>query len=147
MCMIVDTNRLGDFLAKPETPDAAPIHQWLRRGWGKLVFSVGGAFATELYPAAKDRLLEYDRGGRAKRFADEEVEDEARRLESAGVVRSNDAHVLALARVSRARLLYSGDVALIADFKDRKIIREPRGKIYSGAKNEGLLTRDACVLE
>lgn len=147
MCMIVDTNRLGDFLAKPETPDAAPIHRWLRRGWGNLAFSMGGAFADELYRAAKSRLLEYSRAGQATRFPDEQVEDEARRLKSEGVVRSNDAHVLALAKVSGARLLYSGDADLMADFKDGKILGKPRGKIYSGVKNKRLLTRDACRIE
>lgn len=145
--MIVDTNRMGDFLAEPVTPDSAPIHGWLRKGGGNLVFSIGGPFATELYPAAKRRLLAYSQAGRAKNFPGEEVEDEARRLESAGVVRSNDAHVLALARVSGARLLYSGDAALMADFKDGKILAKPRGRIYSGAKNKGLLTRDACRTE
>lgn len=147
MCMIVDTDRMGDFLAVPETPDAAPIHRWLRRGWGNLALSMGGAFASELFRATKQRLLAYSQAGQARIFPGERVADEAHRLQSEGNVRSNDTHVLALARVSGARLLYTGDTALMADFKDGEIIREPRGRIYSGAKNEGLLTRDACRIE
>ena len=47
--------------------------------------------------------------------------------------RSDDEHVLALAVVSGARLLYTNDTALIADFKNREIIANPRGKVYSTA--------------
>lgn len=150
MCMIVDTSRMSDFLTEPKTPDAEPIHRWLQRGWGTLAFSMGAKFASELeerYPKAKTLLLRYWRDGQARGFPDEEVEGEAHRLESEGFLRSNDSHVLALARVSGARLLYCGDRALMADFKDERVLRKPRGRVYSGAKNKRLLTRDACRIE
>ena len=52
-------------------------------------------------------------------------------LQDAGACQSNDLHVLALAQVSGARLLYSNDLSLHQDFGNRDLISRPRGKIYS----------------
>ncbi len=35
-------------------------------------------------------------------------------------------------------------IALQTDFKDRKILANPRGRIYSGAKNRQLLNSTIC---
>ena len=58
--------------------------------------------------------------------------------------KSDDVHILALAKASGARLLYTGDKSLIQDFKNRKIINNPSGKIYSDHRNRNLLTRNIC---
>ena len=145
MCIIVDASRLGVFLAEPLREDAVPIHRWLDTRGGSLVYSTGGQFANELKGKAKGKLAAYYRAGKARlvpasRFA----EDEAK-LKASGKLRSNDSHVLALARVSGARLLYTKDSDLITDFKDHRLISNPRGKIYSGAANADLLADNACV--
>ena len=44
--------------------------------------------------------------------------------------RSDDPHVLALARVSGARLLFANDGRLIQDFQNNDILRQPPGKVY-----------------
>ena len=62
-----------------------------------------------------------------------------------GQIRSDDPHVLALARATGVRLLYTGDADLIADFKDKAFLDRPRGKIYSGAANANLLTKSVCA--
>ena len=51
--------------------------------------------------------------------------------------RSNDTHVIALAQISGARLLYSNDKDLHVDFKNKRLIDEPRGKIYSTNEDKG----------
>lgn len=147
MCIIVDANQLGVFLAEPPHEDAAPIHQWLNRrvGAGTLVYSTEGKFACEVGDNAKRKLEDYYRAGRAQlvpasRFAEDEAE-----LKASGELRSDDPHVLALARVSGARLLYTGDNKLIADFTDRRIIQKPRGRVYKGAANANLLTKSVCA--
>ena len=66
-----------------------------------------------------------------------------------GVCKSNDLHVLALALVSGARLLYTNDTALIDDFGNRDIVARPRGKIYTTAQvtdahRRLLAARDLC---
>ena len=48
-----------------------------------------------------------------------------------GRCRSNDIHVIALAQISGARLLYSNDQALHEDFGNKLLIDRPRGKVYS----------------
>ena len=52
-------------------------------------------------------------------------------LNREGSCLSNDTHVIALAQTSGARLLYSNDKNLQVDFKDKRLIDEPRGKVYS----------------
>ena len=63
----------------------------------------------------------------------EAVNARTEKLRQRDMCRSNDEHVLALALVSGARLLYTNDAALIADFKDREIVVNPRGKVYTTA--------------
>ncbi|MDE0306934.1 MAG: hypothetical protein OXI87_18940 [Albidovulum sp.] len=43
---------------------------------------------------------------------------------------SNDQHVLALARISGARLLYTNDQKLMDDFKNTELVSTPKGKVY-----------------
>ena len=147
MCMIVDASRLGKFLADPPDEDAFPIRKWLdrRSGAGTLVYSTGGKFKDELGGKARRMLAGYAQAGKARlvpaaRFAKDEAE-----LRTSDQLQSDDPHVLALARESGVRLLYTGDDDLMADFKNRRLIHTPRGKIYSGAGNANLLTSQACA--
>lgn len=145
--MIVDTNRMGRFLAEPPDSDARPVHEWIRRK-GRLVFTTGGKFGLELGDDARKQLAGYARRGMAKRVDHDELRNDEGQLVEAGKLRSDDAHVLALAWASGARLLYTGDRDLIEDFiedfKNPGIIRNPRGKVYSGVKNRKLLNQLAC---
>ena len=143
MCIIVDANRLGRFLADPVDADAAPIRDWLRRGAGAVVYSTKGTFARELGRSAKDRLAVYARANMARPVPAERLRDDEHALRSK--IRSNDAHVLALARETGARLLYTADQDLIADFKDKRLVDQPRGKVYSGSANANLLARSTCA--
>lgn len=147
MCLIVDANRLGKFLADPPNEDALPIRKWLNRrsGSGTLVYSTGGKFESELRGKARRRLADYAQAGKARlvpaaRFARDEAE-----LFASDQLQSDDPHVLALARASGARILYTCDKKLKTDFKNRDLISAPRGKIYSGAANANLLTSSACA--
>lgn len=53
--------------------------------------------------------------------------------------KSNDNHIIALARVSNCRLLFSQDKPLHADFTNLKLVPSPKGKVYQSAKHEHLL--------
>ena len=142
MCIVIDANQLGAFLNNADDADAMPIRRWLNKGFGRIVYSTGGSFADEVGRGYKQRLEAYVRAGQAKlvpaaRFAD----DEKALLPH---TRSDDPHVLALARCEGVRLLYMKDNRLIADFKDKEFVR-PRGKVYSGFRNANLLTKTACA--
>ena len=146
MCIIVDANKLGEFLANSPSDDAMPIHHWLSRraGGGVLVYSTGGKFDSEVGAKARTKLAVYVQAGRARLVPACEFSGDEDSLRTSGKLRSDDPHVLALARASGARLLYTGDKNLKADFKDPHLICSPRGKVYSSASNAKLLTRSAC---
>ena len=145
MCIIVDTNKLGGFLADPPDDDSRPIREWLDRGVGSIVYSTDGRFAQEIQGRARIRLENYVRAGRAKLIPGSRFADDERDLEAHPDLRSDDAHVLALAKVAGVRLLYTADRNLISDFKDKNFINRPRGKVYSSVRNANLLTDSACT--
>ena len=145
MCIIVDTNKLGAFLADPADGDSRPIRKWLDRGAGSLVYSTGDRFADEIQGRYKDKLAGYARAGRAKLIPESRFAEDERNLKTRPDLRSDDPHVLALARAAGVRLLYTGDRKLISDFRNKKFIDRPRGKVYSGAHNAALLTHSVCA--
>ena len=59
---------------------------------------------------------------------------------------SNDEHVIALAQVSGARLLFSNDVPLHRDFKNRDLVDVPRGKVYSTREDTSFTQRHRRLL-
>ena len=135
MCIIIDNNKFGEF----DSPDAAPIRNWLRKG-GNVVYCTEGKF-EEMPRKARDLLSEYARGGKATRYPWDKIEPKMASLP--GGIKSDDEHILALALVSGARLLFSGDKDLHDDFKNPNII-SPRGNVYQKPKHAGLLKK-ACV--
>lgn len=144
MCIIVDANRLGAFLSDPVGDDAAPLRAWVGRG-GRIVYSTGGAFAREVGRQTRDLLLKYVRDGQATLVPADQFADDERKLRNHPDLRSDDPHVLALARKTGVRLLHTGDADLMADFKDKKFIDQPRGRVYSTAANAGLLATTRCA--
>ena len=106
MCIIVDANRLGAFLSDPVNEDAAPVRRWLERRGGQLVYSASGAFEQEVGRQARKKLLDYVRAGRASLIPAEQYADDERALRHHPDLRSDDPHVLALARCTGVRLLY-----------------------------------------
>ena len=103
---------------------------------GTMDLVVGGKVLRELRRTSgelQEWIKEADRGGHRghiRRVPDEEIEVKQKKLERAGNLRSGDPHVIALAQVSGARLLYTKDEKLRKDFKDKEILDNPRGKIY-----------------
>lgn len=136
MCIIVDTNRMMDYLSNPDNEDVAPIHKWLNRKLGFLVYSTEGRFANELQRKARRLLQEQMRAGNAKLIPSNECREDEQSLQGNSAVKSDDYHILALARASNARILFTSDQDLVEDFKNKALIDKPRGKIYSGKQNE-----------
>ena len=74
------------------------------------------------------------------------VDAKTQELLNQGLYTSNDPHVLALAIVSGARLLYSNDADLQQDFKDKRLIDKPRGKVYSTREDKSFQQSHARLL-
>ncbi len=89
----------------------------------------GGKLAEELYrvAAVKRYLLQLLRAGRARLVAAAAIDQEEVRVRDLELAQSNDIHVLALARASGARTLCSADQLLHRDFRNKRLISNPRG--------------------
>ncbi len=146
MCLIVDTNVASKFFRAQEFPEALPLWKWVNGPRGCLVY--GGTDLEREYKRVNEaqrvlrslkqagRAIEADRS-QVDRVRDELLEEES--------CRSNDQHIIALARVSGSRLLYSEENwnFLLDDFKNPVLINKPRGKIYKRSEHKDLLKRVA----
>ncbi len=139
MCLIVDANT-GATLVNSDV-EAIPILEWLDKGAGSV--AIGGKLSTELSEHRRlwRKLAEYTRSGACKVYPTAKIEGQYSQI-NRQQMSSNDIHILALARVSGCRLLFSRDNALSRDFKNKKII-PPRdgqaGRIYRDSRDRALL--------
>lgn len=152
MCAILDANVVGQVFGQNRPPAAEHFLEWLSGPRGELV--VGGRLHLEL--GVHGRFLRWFATAikfrNARTVMDAKVDNRATELRREGICKSDDPHVLALALVSGARLLYSNDPDLIEDFKNPKIISDPRGKVYTTARDDNitrvhrrlLARRDLC---
>ncbi len=143
MCIIVDANQMGTFLREPRRPEVEPIHKWLEKS-GRLIYSDDGQFRRELGHTAKQKLQGYVQAGVAKGIPSSSFHAIEANYQSNENVKSDDAHILALAKHTGARLLFTEDKNLIEDFKNKDLINKPRGKVYKNQEHAHLLSNDAC---
>ena len=158
MCAILDANVVPDVFTSDQLTAGKEFFKWINSGIGRLV--VGGKLLEELNRTSgrvwARRALNR---GLIRRVSESKVKERTEKLQNEGVCRSDDPHVIALAQVSGARLLYTNDSDLQKDFKNKNLVNNPAGKIYStDVKNNpnkefrdvhrGLLGRnDLCRVE
>lgn len=108
------------------------------------VMVYGGKLKREYIPVTNIRriLFKFDQAGIAKVFPDVDVDNQTDIIKKMKTCVSNDEHIIALARVSGARLLCSEDSSLHTDFKCKKLIDSPRGKIYQTRKHISILNEN-----
>ena len=130
MCAIVDADIAWEVfgLDRPE----AGIKFFDRINSGKLSILVGGQLRNELSTTKRtDQWIQQALiSGKAKLIT-KGVNELTEQLNKGGMCKSDDPHVIALAKIGGGRLLYSNDTALRDDFKNRYLIDKPRGKVYS----------------
>ena len=131
MCAILDANVVGQVFGADRPAAGQVFFAWIDSGRGRLV--VGGRLRQELdrNDAFRQWRLQAVLAGRITLLNDEAVDNRAGRIEEQNACRSDDEHVIAVAQLGGARLLYSNDRSLQADFKDKRLIDDPRGKVYS----------------
>lgn len=134
MCAILDKDVCHEIVG-PRTTDVGRYFRGrLNAGVSKLV--IGGQVRRELIENShvKRWLANAIGSGIVRRFADEVVDRVTAELE--GQCKSNDRHIIALARVSGARLLYTRDNALKRDFQNKALLGgSVRGRIYTRDDN------------
>lgn len=143
MCLIVDVNVAHSVFCCSNDPVFGVVRDALYDTNPKRAVHMvsGGRLQNELCNngVIAECLQELDRAGRLTQLAEQEVDREADRLQQSGQLRSNDSHIIALARLSNARVLCSNDIALREDFKDKALINNPGGKVFSSPKHVHLL--------
>lgn len=141
MCAIIDACVATQVFLEKEENDFTKIRELLIKR--KLQIVYGGDLAREYTKILKVlRVIKaFDQAGIAKKISDSDVDDENQAIVRLGLCKSNDTHVIALARVSKARLLCSADNLLHTDFKNKQLIDKPRGRIYQNSRHDNLLRR------
>lgn len=134
MCVIIDANVAAGVFAKPTNPDFKPLIDWIVQKDGKMVFG-GTKNTTELnrVASASKRIREWARSGKAIQCRASEVDQESERVKAHCL--SDDPHVIALARLTRARTLCSCDQRLHTDFKNLALVPPPKGIIYQNGNH------------
>ncbi len=143
MCFIIDANIVHEIFPKrfkgnmetwqKSSEAGGMILKWLNKGKGILVAE--GKLLNEIErsgPYARDWISDGLQSGRLIQPDKSKVDDAEKRLIQEDVCKSNDAHVIALAQVSGARLLYSKDKDLQQDFKNNALIKN--GVVYPVAR-------------
>lgn len=151
MCAIVDAQVSHEVFGDNRSLAGAEFLDWIKES-GRLV--VGGKLFDELMKSG-DGFREWAKqaqfAGKLIKLNNTEVNKMTERIETEEAIKSNDPHVLAVARISGARLLFSNERDLHEDFKNTKLINNPKGKIYSTLRNRKftpahrkLLSKNAC---
>lgn len=137
MCAIVDANVASEVFGSSPPAAGEKFFEWLNKGSGRLV--VGGKLLEELEMGSADFRRwgqQAQLAGRMRIVSKREVDARTEQIQREGAIRSDDPHVIALAQVSGARLLYSNDGDLQKDFGNGKLIDDPRGKVYSTRRDK-----------
>jgi len=140
--VIVDANVACMVFQRPTDSKWNDLHEALLYGRRFVIVAVHGGTLTREYEKIsklKRVFVQLDRAGRLHAFPHKSVDGETSTVSSSGICRSNDSHIIALALISRARVLCTDDPALMTDFKNKRLISSPRGSVYRGSKNNHLL--------
>lgn len=156
MCSIIDANILTTEFKKPRygnqntIPKTAGEYFYEKVDEGRIILVVGGRLLKEPTVKNSDQVhslwLQLIIAGLVKRFDDNDVDDQTQIVKRKGGYKSDDPHIIALAQISGARLLYSNDEKLQEDFKNKSLIDNPRGKVYSTLKGKEYTTTHRNLL-
>lgn len=146
MCAILDANVVHEVFGSSRPEAGVQFFQWLSTGRGRLVS--GGKLHKELNKTVGFRkwAVQASLAGRMRIENEHEVDTRTEHLKAQGGYKSDDPHILALAQVSDARLLYSNDADLQQDFGNKNFIDNPRGKVYSTRVNSSFTTTHRNLL-
>jgi hypothetical protein len=147
MCVIVDANVAHAVFESVDDPKFGPVQQkiFAKRGRRSLVVVYGGKLRDEYRrrPRTMERILELDRAGKAMLVPSDKLNTAASNIVRSGLCRSDDPHIIALARLSGARVLCSLDKDLHRDFTNSQLVDDPRGRVYQRREHVHLL-RETC---
>ena len=138
MCVIVDANVAGEVFGANRSSAGREFRRWITTGTGYL--STGGKQLAELRKLGTFRDWEKNAINYQRiRYEDaSKVECCTAKTVAANECQSDDEHVVALANVGSARLLYTNDRALQRDFRNPRLVNDPRGAVFTTVRNPEL---------
>ena len=137
MCAIVDANVTSEVFGSSPSPAGDKFFDWINTGSRRLVAS--GKLLEELEtssPGFREWASQAVQAGTMRILDESEVGARTKHIERQGIRTKDDPHILALAQLSGARLLYSNDKRLRRYFKDTRLIANPAGHIYSTLRSK-----------
>lgn len=149
MCAIIDANVAHEAFGQNPPPAGTGFRRWVE-GKGRLVW--GGKLRMELSRDRNFRQWAQSAvlSGKLRSERDDDVNQRTEEMERQRAYESDDPHILALAQIGGARLLYSDDQPLHRDFKNPALL-DPPGTIYTtlrskafGASRRRRLDRYRC---
>ena len=117
--IIIDANMFGRDMR-------TEIESEIENNGLKVIGCEGSKLNEELLKSCRERYVEYVRSGRLLDICNDSVSRKIKNIEEKATIRSNDAHIIAIAIAACANTLVTNEKNdLIADFKDiRKLNRE-----------------------
>lgn len=145
MCAIVDANTAREVFSRDRPPAGDRFLSWINSGSGRLV--AGGKLLRELGKLNDFKVWanEAVNSGKMRVLNDADVNARTELIDREGII-SDDPHVLAVAQISGARLLYSNDKDLHSDFKNKKLIDNPSGSVYSTSRTSSFTKSHRLLL-
>ena len=143
MCLIVDNSVSGIFFGQTSGNPYVDAINRVRSGRIRLV--TGGKNLVELSnnAAIRTQITRWTGLGLAIRVDDQSITEEVRRVVASRLCKSNDEHIIALAKVSKARTLCTDDNDLQTDFKNTRLLT-PKGRIFKDSTHARLFDRIKC---
>lgn len=126
MCVrtIVDASAFRHFCENSARTAGHQLRRWIANGHGVVVYSDEQRYRDELdrYHSVRTLLGDLRQRGAAIVIGDNPIRIALQRIPGRPIRRSNDAHILALAAASNARVLFSCDCRLQSDFSSNNIL-------------------------
>ncbi len=132
MCAIVDNNIVAEVFGDENSRPEAGQQFRKKIDSGKIILALGGKLRSEIeHKQFRRYWTEATKAGKVINSNDDEVQDLTDEIKDTKSCKSNDEHIIALAQISGARLLYTNDEALQTDFQEYNFVSGPGGKIYT----------------
>lgn len=145
MCIVIDANTFASIfnINSADHQEYRPVKDWVTNGCGFIVYG-GTKYKKELERATKYLriIVELRKAGRVKEIDDMLVDEHQAQVEAlVNDVNCNDAHLIAIFRVSRCRLLCSNNLRSDRYVKDRSVYMHNQRPplIYRGRRHRNLL--------
>jgi len=140
MCLIIDANSVSSVFLKTKN-EFSQLYVAIAHNKIKIVY--GGKLTREYRKIASfwRLLVVLDRQGSTRKIEDTAVDQETEEISASRICRSDDPHIIALARIGHVRLICTEDQNLREDVRNHKLLAKQRGNIYNSANHHHLLRK------